>query len=646
LDFDQLQERYEQWLDFRDDPYLVRGIYAAMLANRIKGNPLWLMIIGSAGCHEAGQEIILDSGIVKKVEDIVVGDALLGPDGKSRIVVKLERGTGNMVRIVPVKGESFVVNEDHVLTLCHTVTGEIIDVSVRDFRQWSKHKQRDHKLLRASAVSFNEREDEVPLDPYFLGLLLGDGCVRLRGLGLMNCLAGNKFIPDRYQFGSVEERQAILAGLIDTDGHLHGNTFDWISKSKQLADDVVFISRSLGLAAYVSECVKSCPGFTGTYHRVSISGDLTKLPVRVKRKKPAPRRQKKNVLHTGFTIEDVGEGEYYGFTLTGDGRYLLDDFTITHNCGKSELLMSFEDAANIYSLSSLTPYALMSGYGNSEETSLINKLDGKILVIKDMSSTTEIGGEDRGLLFSFLRDAYDGSAARATGRGEIRFTGKFGIVAAGTLDLEKGRKMESLLGERFLYIRPRVKGERIMEMSIRNATRKDEMRADLKSAAAEFLDNFEMPAKRTITRSIIELCKELARILVRVRSGVCRDGRSKEVDFPVEVQEVPTRVYEQFLIYALSLRSIGTSNELIERLCKRILLDSIPYVRMRCMESIADGMGTKTEIAKDIAMSISYTSRIVEDMELLGVVERSQRNEYQIISPTLDTALKNGVRKP
>ena len=55
------------------------------------------------------------------------------------------------------------------------------------------------------------------------------------------------------------------------------------------------------------------------------------IPTRVTRKQAQPRQQKKDVLRTGFDIHPVGDDHYYGFTLTGDGRYLLGDFTVTHN---------------------------------------------------------------------------------------------------------------------------------------------------------------------------------------------------------------------------------------------------------------------------------------------------------------------------
>ena len=55
------------------------------------------------------------------------------------------------------------------------------------------------------------------------------------------------------------------------------------------------------------------------------------IPCKLARKRNPPRRQKKDVLRTGWRMEALGEGDYYGFTLDGDGRFLLKDFTVTHN---------------------------------------------------------------------------------------------------------------------------------------------------------------------------------------------------------------------------------------------------------------------------------------------------------------------------
>ena len=76
-----------------------------------------------------------------------------------------------------------------------------------------------------------------------------------------------------YLTAKREDRLALLAGAIDSDGALSRGGFDFVQKNKQLADDVVFLARSLGLAAYVSKSRKVCgnTGSEGTYFRVSIS---------------------------------------------------------------------------------------------------------------------------------------------------------------------------------------------------------------------------------------------------------------------------------------------------------------------------------------------------------------------------------------
>ncbi|MBM4020213.1 MAG: helicase, partial [Planctomycetes bacterium] len=358
------------------------------------------LLVQPTGCHAPGTPILMFDGSVKPVEDVRVGDRLMGPDSRPRHVLALAHGRGRMYRIVPVKGEPFVVNEDHILTLVRTSEkngrpdrgGEVIDVSVHEWLSWPKYRKHLHKLLR-TGVNFPAQDPPV-IDPYFLGVLLGDGGLkrgisvttpepeivreledqarlrrmRLRAepagkaetyhfvsemgavgrygsnlhqelvlLGLRGRGSGDKFVPIEYRSARREDRLALLAGLMDTDGHLTCGGYDYISQSPRLAADLAFVARSVGLAAYVSPCTKTCTqtDSTGTYYRVSISGDASCIPCRVARKKAPPRRQKKDVLRTGFHAEFLGEGEYYGFTLDADGRFLLGDFTVTHNTGKT-----------------------------------------------------------------------------------------------------------------------------------------------------------------------------------------------------------------------------------------------------------------------------------------------------------------------
>jgi ATP-dependent DNA helicase DinG len=356
------------------------------------------------GCHAKGQPILLFDGSIKAVEDVVVGDALMGPDNKPRHVTALARGRQEMVDVRPIKGAPWRVNLDHILTLQRygnrkpgarrdCKTGAIVDVSVRDWLTWSHSQKMLHKLFRVG-VDFPQQGDAGhPIDAYTLGVLLGDAhlgcastsvticisdpeirtaltdtlehdfdmCLRessvrdgttsyrlvpqtrgapnrlravLRELGLFDARSGAKFVPPAYLRGSRATRHAVLAGLLDTDGYLtSANTYDYVTKSPQLSDDVCFLARSLGLAAYATD--KHVPGY-GVYRRIFISGDTAEIPCRVKHKQAAPRTQIKSVLRTGFRIARTHtEEDYYGFSLTDDGRFLLGDFTVTHNTGKS-----------------------------------------------------------------------------------------------------------------------------------------------------------------------------------------------------------------------------------------------------------------------------------------------------------------------
>lgn len=382
------------------------AIYNYYMADN-KGNAL----IGlPTGCHAIGTQILMFNGTVKAVEDVIIGDLLMGPDSQPRKVLRLARGRENMAKIIPNKGEPFIVNMGHMLSLKSTQEkgehrnelgklqkGDLYNLPVHDYLNQSKWFKHTRKLWRAS-VNFPTKS-WLPLSPYFIGIFLGDGgfshnaititsmdeeiltyfknevewlgCVTrrtnngskadtlniknkvrtnkhtkvhdiLETLGLAKKTSEFKFIPSAYKTASTEDRLNLLAGLIDTDGSLSCGGYDYISKSKQLANDVAFISRSLGFAAYVSKCQKADQHKTiGTYYRVSISGNFSNLPVKLVRKKASTRKQKKDVLVTGFKIEILPEADYYGFELDKDHLYLTADFTVHHNTGKSVLPAAF-----------------------------------------------------------------------------------------------------------------------------------------------------------------------------------------------------------------------------------------------------------------------------------------------------------------
>lgn len=97
------------------------------LYNGFTGEPIDAKIY----CFEKGTKVLMGNGIIKNIEDIKIGDYVMGSDGKPKIVKFLPRGHGKMYNIKPifntredsiygsniVEEEGYTVNEDHYLVL-------------------------------------------------------------------------------------------------------------------------------------------------------------------------------------------------------------------------------------------------------------------------------------------------------------------------------------------------------------------------------------------------------------------------------------------------------------------------------------------------------------------------------------------------
>lgn len=361
-----------------------------------KNIPRALLFTGSPGtgkCLGRGTLVLMFDGTTKKVEDVEIGDLLMGPDSTPRRVLSLASGREEMCRIVPVKGDSYTANISHILSLKLSGTYEVVNISIRDYLQSGKTLRERGKGWR-TGVEFPHRH--VPVDPYYLGIWLADGVsentnrickpdaeVRdfleeyahsfgltlknhcknmlkcpmwtiskegsggrknplmelMRGLGVEN----NKHVPHVYMANSREVRLQLLAGLLDGDGSLSCGGYSFTSTRRCLSESVAYLSRSLGMAAYLSRRQTKCQtGATCINYRVSISGNVDQIPCRIERKKASPRKQIKDVTVTGISVELLGMGDYYGFEIDGDGLFLLGDFTVTHNTSAARIVASIQ----------------------------------------------------------------------------------------------------------------------------------------------------------------------------------------------------------------------------------------------------------------------------------------------------------------
>jgi len=343
-------------------------------------------LTGNGKCLGKGTPVLKYSGHIEKVEDIKVGDLLMGDDSSPRKVLSLTHGREQLYEITPKKGDSYIVNESHILSLVRTHrnnikpdkdNGKIIDTSIGDYLKLSSGTRSTLKGYRVGVDFKSNSSIDFGVPPYLLGLWLGDGnsgygslysadfevvnylreYANEHGLNCLereqknnksiailitgdrgnngfynflkeNLLIKNKHIPYQYKVSSRQDRLQLLAGLIDTDGYKATGYYEYVSKSKRLADDVVFLARSLGFASYFMKN-KVIRGVT--YYRISISGEVSEIPVKIWRKKAGHRNQIKNVLRTGISVKKIGMGDYYGFEIDGNKRFLLGDFTVTHN---------------------------------------------------------------------------------------------------------------------------------------------------------------------------------------------------------------------------------------------------------------------------------------------------------------------------
>lgn len=244
----------------------------------------------------------------RAIGSLGVGDPVIGRDGKPHAVKAVHwRGEQPTNRVRFDDGSKIVCDDDHLWCVRsqndHARGKPWRVLSTKELREsslhYGKNGARVWRIPLTDPVEFTSRA--VPLHPYLLGVLLGDGslgsgtpswtkndveiadriagllppCVSvvrhdgkatewslvneprnphvpnpvataIRELGLSGKSAAEKFVPDVYLFTGVADRIALLQGLLDTDGYCGDPTPEFSSASKRLADAVVFLVQSLG----------------------------------------------------------------------------------------------------------------------------------------------------------------------------------------------------------------------------------------------------------------------------------------------------------------------------------------------------------------------------------------------------------------
>jgi superfamily II DNA or RNA helicase len=322
---------------------------------------------GAGKCLGKDTGVLLFDGTIKKVQDIIVGDLLMGDDSTPRCVKSLARGREIMYKVNCENGHNYIVNKSHILSLRHinqtnnelyNISKEtVMDISVEDYLKLSS---KENYFGYRVPIIFEEKN--LPIDPYLYGYWLGieakyniiyselenntndtnDKQTHMMELlndsNFKHFLKENNLLQDKhiihnYKCNSRENQLILLAGIIDCGGiYRKNNSYEIIEQNQKLLNDVIYLSRSLGFATFKQVVNFNENDNTDAYYKLVIYGKgLEEIPVLCLTKKSHSQNLTMNHLNYKIKLEELKEDDYYGFEIDGNRRFVLEDFSVTHN---------------------------------------------------------------------------------------------------------------------------------------------------------------------------------------------------------------------------------------------------------------------------------------------------------------------------
>jgi ATP-dependent DNA helicase RecG len=381
-------------------PYQLTGaqsrVMAEIGADLARTKPMHRLLQGEVGSGKAQpiHSLVLAPSGFKRMGAIEVGDEVVNPTGEITVVTGVfPQGLRDTWRVVLSDGTSVECDDEHlwlVKTSCGWHRGDTAHVkTTHELRgDLTKRNGSSKWYIPVAAPVELECGDERPLDPYLLGLLLGDGSFRanlrfstadeqiveavsetlppdcylkrdpsrpydylirrrfranqydphpvaaaLKRLGLRGARSCDKYVPRAYLVAPIKVRHAVLQGLLDTDGTLNakrGSNVTFLSASRQLASDVQWLAASLGGVARLRQTTKGGK----VYHLVSIRLPNDYPPFRLLRKADLlkPLTKYHHLRRAIRRIEYVGSRPVQCISVAHPNQlYVTDHFAVTHN---------------------------------------------------------------------------------------------------------------------------------------------------------------------------------------------------------------------------------------------------------------------------------------------------------------------------
>lgn len=395
-----------------------------------------LVQIGLYGnkAHPYSEKVYTPNGI-KLWKDIQIGDKLFDSYGTTTIVTDIPFNNESDIYEITLKdGRKVKASENHLWKVIDynniekvISTKQMLEKGI--IRKRGKYSESKYYIPKNNGVEFEEKQ--LPLPPYFMGLMIGDGCFTaskfnnanfassiidletykkyvpfecktvddrhhfwrvpnigkiLLDLKLNNKKSHTKFIPDVYKYNSKQNRLELLQGLFDTDGHIEcGGNSAYVTVSKQLCDDVVEILRSLGINCSIQIRYNKY----GKYYKVLVYTDIQLF--KLERKYSKQKLTKTRAFKTGIVdIKYIGKEMAKCVTVdSNDNCYLINDFIVTHNSKGYTATVPLNNLANQLIKTWLTKPRIMvveKDEGNVEEITVNSLMKVRSLgLLKELS---------------------------------------------------------------------------------------------------------------------------------------------------------------------------------------------------------------------------------------------------------------------
>ena len=322
-----------------------------------------LLLAAAAG---GGKEQPLDASIKipggwTTMGEIKLGQLVTAKDGTATKVTGIfPQGKKEIFKITFSDGRTAECGKEHLWTIMRPLGKdgmhrETVNLEqIMNYMEMPAIKDRIHIDLIDSEQS---PDLELKIDPYLLGVILGDGSCSDGSLTVTTpdqfivdeITSWEKHIPEVYLHASTEQRLSLLQGLMDTDGTIDTkSTCSYSSTSYTLAMGVVYLIRSLGGIASIS---LRNPSYT--HKGEKLKGRIA-YQVNIRFKKPSdlfrlPKKKEranddgqycKNLRLRIEKIESVGFKEAQCILVEHpEHLYVTDSFVVTHNSIGSMMLV-------------------------------------------------------------------------------------------------------------------------------------------------------------------------------------------------------------------------------------------------------------------------------------------------------------------